>query len=136
MEARNPERTARQALGVIVALAVLFILSRMVSEPEQARPATSQPASSAMTDAQRDSEWVAEMQVRVKRTLKDPDSAQFRSAYVSRKMGAPVVCGEVNSRNGFGGQTGYQRFAAAGDLIALEEQMGAGEMEKFWRQAC
>lgn len=136
MEARNPERTARQALGVIVALAVLFILSRMVSEPEQASPATSQTASSAMTDAQRDSAWVAEMQLRVKRQLKDPESAQFRNTYVSRKMGVPVVCGEVNSRNGFGGRAGFQRFVAAGDLIALDEQMGAGEMDKFWQQAC
>ena len=84
----------------------------------------------------KDSAWIAEMQVRVKKQLKDPDSAQFRNTYVSRKMGVPLVCGEVNSNNSFGGKRGYQRFAAAGDLIALEEQMGAGEMEKFWRQAC
>lgn len=136
MEARNPERTARQALGVIVALAVLFILSRMVSEPEQARPATSQPASSAMTDAQKDSEWVAEMQVRVKAQLKDPGSAQFRNTRVSRRAGSPVVCGEVNSNNSMGGKSGFQRFVAAGSIIALEEQMGAGEMGKTWAAVC
>lgn len=76
------------------------------------------------------------MQSRVRQRMKDPDSAEFRSSYLSRKSGAPVVCGEVNANNSFGGKGGYQRFVASGDIIALEEQMADGEMDKTWAAVC
>ena len=49
--------------------------------------------------------------------LKDPDSAQFRGAYLANmtQVGdehSGWMCGEVNARNGFGGYSGYQRFVA------------------------
>ncbi len=49
----------------------------------------------------------------LKRRLKDPDSALFRNLYVSRKLGAPIVCGEVNAKTSFGGYLGFQRFLGA-----------------------
>ncbi|HRO33056.1 MAG TPA: hypothetical protein PLQ03_06545 [Brevundimonas sp.] len=44
--------------------------------------------------------------------LRDPDSARFRNV---RRLPAPngqVFCGEINTRNGFGGMTGFHRFQA------------------------
>lgn len=48
-------------------------------------------------------------------SLKDPDSAKFQNVYMvedsaigDRHYG--VLCGEVNSRNSFGGFTGFRRF--------------------------
>lgn len=76
------------------------------------------------------------MQSRVRQRMKDPSSADFRSSRVSHKSGAPVVCGEVNANNSFGGKGGYQRFIASGSIIALEEEMAAGEMDKTWAAVC
>lgn len=49
-----------------------------------------------------------------------------------------MTCGEVNSRNSFGGYGGFQRFISAGreDLTFLAEQMDAGEFAKAWNQMC
>ncbi len=71
----------------------------------------------------------------VEKLLRDPSSAEFSSAYVSHKAGIPAVCGTVNSKNGFGGMTGPQRYISGG-ATALEEQMGDGEMDKAWDKLC
>lgn len=46
--------------------------------------------------------------------LRDPASAQFSNV---RVVGAGIVCGDVNSKNAFGGYVGRQRFfgMASGD---------------------
>ena len=69
--------------------------------------------------------------------LRDPDSAKFTDVEVRWSSGRPTLCGYVNSRNGFGGMTGAQRFITAGsDFAVLEEQMRPGEMEPVWQQFC
>ncbi|MDT8071039.1 MAG: hypothetical protein ROO76_23020 [Terriglobia bacterium] len=62
------------------------------------------------------------MKERVKRELVDPDSAQFRNVELFRAVithacdtgedmvGSYTLCGEVNSKNRFGGYAGYTRF--------------------------
>ncbi len=74
----------------------------------------------------------------LKRRLRDPDSARFRDLHVSRRSGSPVVCGQVNARNAFGGYSGFERFvsASAGGIIVLESDMAAGEMSGLWRRVC
>jgi len=67
----------------------------------------------------------------VRGVLKDPDSATFRN------WNGP--CGEVNSKNSFGGFTGYQRFIAASEkLVILENDSGlSGEdFQGIWNKAC
>ena len=135
MAAANPSETAKQALILAAVIAALYFASSVMRKDDPPRAETTAEAA-AREDARKDSAWIAEMQLRVKRQLKDPDSAQFRNTYVSRKMGMPVVCGEVNSNNSMGGKSGFQRFVAAGSIIALEEQMGAGEMGKTWAAVC
>lgn len=48
----------------------------------------------------------------VKKLLKDPDSAKFRNL--------KGLCGEVNSKNSFGGYTGYKRYIGTPNLTILE----------------
>lgn len=62
-------------------------------------------------------------------SLKDPDSAKF-----SDQRGH---CGMVNSKNGFGGYTGFKRYAYNGQIVVIEgENMPSYEMDKVWRQIC
>lgn len=62
--------------------------------------------------------------------LKDPDSAQFRSQ--------KGFCGEVNSKNSFGGYTGFKRFiASSSDFVAIEgDTISISEFQKAWGQVC
>jgi hypothetical protein len=56
----------------------------------------------------------------VAKKLTDPDSAKFRDATLYRSLrddGGPpgyTLCGEVNTRNKFGGYTGFTSFIAYG----------------------
>ena len=64
--------------------------------------------------------------------LRDGDSATYRNLFVSRDNGGRLaLCGEVNSRNGFGGLTGYKRFIAwqsySAPIIEGETRTGAGD---------
>lgn len=73
----------------------------------------------------------------IRKKLRDPESAIFRNEVFYSNGPAPVVCGEVNSRNGFCGMTGFERFFAVGDQMAVvESEMADGEMQKTWDTLC
>jgi hypothetical protein len=75
-------------------------------------------------------------QDRVSVELRDPGSAKFSSVDIN---GISTVCGRVNSRNGFGGMAGTQRFVATRDKVFLEEREEAivpGSFEGFWERMC
>lgn len=85
----------------------------------------------------KDANWVAYNQGLIRSLLKDPSSAAFRNTFVSRATGSPMVCGEVNAKNSFGGYVGYKRFIAGGSTIQLlESDMAPGEMNKTWAKIC
>ncbi len=72
----------------------------------------------------------------IKNRLRDPSSAEFSSIEVQRVPGfAPVVCGLVNSRNGFGGMSGPQRFIA-GDEVLFGEDVPSRYMDDEWKRQC
>lgn len=88
-------------------------------------------------DTSRDGIWIIQNQDLISRKLRDPDSAKFRDSFVSRKSGAPVVCGYINGKNAYGAYPGFVRFVGAGPSIqVIESDMAAGEMETLWGQAC
>lgn len=99
-------------------------------------PVRSEPAKESVGEPEKESAWIAEMQIRVKNKLRDPSSTQFRNTRLSRSGGIPAVCGEVNSNNAFGGKVGYQRFVSAGNIQVLEEQVADGEMQPVWDKFC
>lgn len=62
--------------------------------------------------------------------LKDPESAEFRNQ--------SGLCGEVNSKNSFGGYGGYRRFIVANEkMVAFEGgNMDAADFSQVWNQFC
>lgn len=76
--------------------------------------------------------------------LRDPSSAQFRSVrrYVNSR-GTTTFCGEVNSRNAYGGMTGFRRFHSgvtdrgeASARINDEGGLMGTVFEATWEQSC
>lgn len=75
----------------------------------------------------------------VKARLKDPDSADFRNVgyYSGGETEGAAVCGEVNSRNSFGGYTGFERFVAAGNAAFFESDTNDGRFgPDVWDRLC
>jgi hypothetical protein len=72
--------------------------------------------------------------------LKDPSSAKFRKVFFHlaklNNKHAPISCGEVNSKNSFGGYIGYQRYISAGhpELTYLEEEVA--DFDTAWKLMC
>lgn len=63
--------------------------------------------------------------------LKDPASAEFRNQH--------GLCGEVNSKNSFGGYVGFKRFIAASrELVVFENdgRMNSADFEAAWSMHC
>ncbi|MBP7722476.1 MAG: hypothetical protein KA155_08055 [Alphaproteobacteria bacterium] len=88
-----------------------------------------------MSEKSREELWVIKTQDGVRNHLKDPSSAKFRNSVFHRWQGTPVVCGEVNSKNSFGGFGGFQRFIASGDAIVfLEEEVS--DFDNAWGMMC
>jgi len=77
----------------------------------------------------RDLEYAAQDAVR--RALKDPESAAFRNV----RFTGNAVCGEVNSKNGFGGMSGYQRFINAGPSTTIFEEQNP-DFAQAWNKLC
>ena len=63
--------------------------------------------------------------------LKDPGSAEFRD-----QRG---FCGQVNSKNSFGGYVGFKRFIAASEemvVFAGDDRMTSSDFEQAWSKFC
>ena len=69
--------------------------------------------------------------------LKDPDSAEFKDVFFARaKDNVPVVCGEVNSKNSFGGFVGFQSFISAGSSDTTFLQSEVEDFKTLWESMC
>lgn len=66
----------------------------------------------------------------VKSILRDPDSAKFRG--IVQRNG--VICGYVNSKNGFGGYTGYKEFMITRTHINFND--GSRKFMNHWNSTC
>ena len=92
-------------------------------------------SSEAVRQSVNDDRFIFAAEDVLKAKLRDPSSAEFTNVRVSRTAGVPAACGEVNSRNGFGGMTGPQRFISGGAAV-LESEMEPSEFAKSWAQLC
>ena len=76
--------------------------------PAKSAPTKSVPAKTAGSG---DAKLLVDGQARIKRLLREPDSAKFSDVAVHVSPdGEKVVCGKVNAKNGFGGMTGNKDF--------------------------
>lgn len=81
--------------------------------------------------------WMEKGKEAVRSKLKDPHSAQFKNVYFHRgAKGIPVSCGEVNSKNGFGGYSGFQKFISAGNTELTFIQSEVTDFSTSWKQFC
>lgn len=90
---------------------------------------------SGPSDSTLDSRARVQAQNSVKSLLRDGDSAEFRNLRVMKsESGGRYVCGEVNSRNAFGGYAGYQQFVSVGQMTFLQEQVS--DFSEVWQEFC
>lgn len=131
-------------IGLILTGVATLALSSCGNKAPETSATTADQADNFITDSRPDYTdkgkqfaWMELGKQTLRDKLRDPDSAVFRNeAFFSGGI-VPVVCGEVNSKNGFGGMTGFQRFFAAGDKMAvIESEMADGEMQKMWDKLC
>ena len=124
-------------LGLIIMVAVLWLLVKVMTGGQDLSINTD--SSAAAEQQAKKLAWTERGKDAVRAKLKDPDSAQFQNVrFYQGKDGVPMTCGEVNSKNSFGGYGGFQKFVSAGraELTFLAEQMGSGEFVKVWNQLC
>lgn len=65
--------------------------------------------------------------------LRDPDSAQFLDVHLVTRAGDKGVCGYVNSRNGFGGMSGYEAFATSGVDVIISNDAYPKDLKRLNR---
>lgn len=78
------------------------------------------------------------LEERVRSAMKDPESVQFRNGdiHFAYQGARPVLCGEVNARNSFGGYVGFRRFVATLSGEPLVEDEPTPEFQIVWTQMC
>lgn len=119
-------------LGLLIAAGVLWAIVRIYLGDSGGIPDV------PSEDGQRYA-LIGRAQESVRGHLKDPGSAQFRGERVVRTAGMPpVVCGQVNSKNSFGGYGGYQSFISAGtdQLTYMQESAELENFEELWAKLC
>lgn len=76
-----------------------------------------------------DDELIERIKGNVLSKLRDPDSTQFRDLRLVRNETQAYLCGQVNSRNSFGGYTGFQWFFASPiSQVVMEESDTTGNV--------
>ncbi|MCO8103128.1 hypothetical protein NI401_09485 [Acinetobacter indicus] len=125
----------KRTLILLGVACLIFVLAVPFMDHEgNERVASEKAAEQAQRDAKKAelSHRVAiqtDSRIALKNYLKDPDSAEIRNHNGN--------CGEVNSKNSFGGYSGFKRFIASPAIVAIEgENMDSDEFQKAWDQAC
>lgn len=132
-------RSAYTAIILSALLSLPTMLEEKIPTNEtvyKAAPITESDQNNAQQTSSNQDVWNAKGQEAIRRKLKDPGSAQFRNVRFSQTSGVPVTCGEVNSKNSYGGYSGFQRFVASGEgnLAFLETQVS--DFSNVWKQMC
>jgi len=125
-----------QAIGGFVGLLMIIGLVTAVAIPSCSRNAKKQDRPEAEIPAGPNNfDLILQTRMALLSRLKDPESAKITEVHVGHLDGKPVVCGIVNSRNGFGGMTGPQRFVGVGSTVFTEED-GPAAVAATWAKAC
>ena len=124
-------------LGLLVMIAVPWLLYNLMVDSPGSKIETG--AATAADQENREISWIERGKAAARSKLKDPESVQFQNIYFHRgKDNIPMTCGEINSKNSFGGYGGFQKFISAGrpELTFLAEQMTAKDFSEVWNRFC
>ncbi|WP_313326227.1 hypothetical protein [Sphingobium yanoikuyae] len=120
--------------GVLVALIILGSLTG--GNPSQQEKVVDAPAQKDEGPSPFKVEALAMR--KLKDSVRDPESMTTRKTFVPEGRG--YLCGEINSRNGFGGMTGFRGFiaGATSDMpVAIQgENIEGSEFQKTWNALC
>lgn len=119
---------------IIVIILVVGYIGAQLSEGKQ-----DNNSSRRTSEGDRISSWIWKSKETVKNRLKDSSSAKFRNVFFCQGQdNKPMVCGEVNAKNSFGAYSGYERFIAAGDVMAVLESdfSSYAEFADSWDRFC
>ena len=114
------------AIGVLGVVLIVAVISNLGSGSSQSSYETDKLVI----------EWAAKDKVRA--LLRDPESAQF-SGIIAKPFseeGKGIVCGRVQSRNGFGGMSLPQRFIVTDTIFMIEEQAEPEVFGQNWGILC
>lgn len=68
----------------------------------------------------------------IKNLMKDPDSTNFKSVReITNAQGERFVCGEVNSKNSYGGYVGFKMFAYQGGRAVIDGSFSTPDDYEF-----
>ncbi|MBJ8972711.1 MULTISPECIES: hypothetical protein [Citrobacter] len=68
----------------------------------------------------------------IKNQMKDPDSTNFKSVReITNSQGGKFVCGEVNSKNSYGGYVGFKIFAYQGGRTVIDGSFSTPDDYEF-----
>lgn len=79
---------------------------------------------------------IIDAKLALEQRLKDPRSVQYGAVTVSRRSGAPVVCGAYNAKNSFGGYSGEKPFFMMGQVAILPGDLAAVDYQREWQARC
>ena len=139
--ADQPRPAVRNTNPFLIIGGVVFVLILIGSvtgnggsKPKEAEAVADKPADSSPDPFRVKAASIG----RLRGELKDPDSMKVRNEVVP--YGKAYLCGEVNSKNSFGGMTGYKGFIASPSKtvpIAIQgENMDDTEFQKSWNALC
>jgi hypothetical protein len=108
-----------------VQLRYLCVASLALSTAAISQTATFTPAQRAEGEAD-----VAKAGKLLADNVRDTTSAKFRNVFLQKTIGRDggehvSLCGEVNSKNGYGGMSGFHKFILVGDQVLVG---GAGQI--------
>lgn len=135
--AKQRETDSKATLGGIGCLVIIaLVVLAMCSVGGKSNHATRSDTSGAVAESE-DSK-IASYQVAAKATmrqlLRDPGSAKYQDVRAYPLGNGYVFCGQVNSKNGFGGYTGFQRFVAGPGIATTEDMIS--DFSTLWSQTC
>lgn len=98
--------TRKSYFGAIMGifLVMVFLQGQEIKRMPASSP--SQVAQAPSSDASKETQqtiWIERSKEGVRKRMKDPASTQFRNVFFNESDGTPVVCGEVNGKNSYGG---------------------------------
>ncbi|MEG3089181.1 hypothetical protein [Sphingomonas sp. PB4P5] len=137
-----PSRPVSAAKVILIVSAAILVMLVVAAMSRSANPGSSDLTSDGTNSVTSDTgittgTYRAAAQELVKQHLHDPSSAEFSDIRVIPAGGGKpiIVCGKVNSKNGFGGMNGAKRFVVGG-TVAVEEEVGEADMNQLWATFC
>ena len=122
-------RLGKLLLILLAVYVVAIILSKALDLKSNTSSSNSSDQEAQRQERDRIINIEVESEMTLRKFLKDSDSAEIRNQN--------EYCGEVNSKNAFGGYTGFKRYIASPTLVAIEgENMSSSEFQSAWNKVC